>query len=81
MTNIPLPVKSAASAIRKVEYDIRTNNAVSNNGKSFSRVNLVRTAVRHPMNEPMKKDMLKIHRKLRMARKNADVSNPPLSLP
>lgn len=76
-----LPVISAASAMRNVEYDIRTNNAVSNNGKSLRRVNFVRTAVRQPMNDPMKKDILKIHTKLRMARKNADVSNPPLSLP
>lgn len=78
---VPSPVKSAASAMRKVEYDMRTKSAVSRSGKSLSRVNLVRMAVRQPMTEPMRNDMLKIHRKLRMARKKADVSKPPLALP
>lgn len=67
--------------MRKVEYDMRTKSAVSSSGKSLRRVNLVRMAVRQPMTEPMRNDMLKIHRKLRMARKKADVSKPPLALP
>ena len=39
--NIILPVKPAASAMRKVHHDIRKNNAVSSRGKSLIFVNLV----------------------------------------
>lgn len=67
--------------MRNVEYDISTKSAASNRGKSFRRVNFVRIAVRQPITEPMKNDMLKLHKKLSMAMKKADVSNPPLVPP
>ena len=67
--------------MRNVEYDMSTKSAASRRGKSFKRVNFVRMAVRQPITEPMMKDMLKIHRKLTMAKKKADVSNPPLVPP
>lgn len=67
--------------MRNVEYDISTNRAASSRGKSFRRVNFVRIAVRQPITEPMMNDMLKIHKKLSMAKKKADVSNPPLVPP
>jgi len=55
-----LPVRSAASAIRKVLYDMRTNRAVSNNGKSLTCVNLVNRAVQHPIRAPIAKDRPKV---------------------
>lgn len=59
---------------------MRTNRADSSRGKSLSRVNLVRIAVRQPMTEPITNDILKVHKKFKMARKKADVSKPPLVL-
>lgn len=41
-----LPVRSAASAIRKVLYDIKTNRLDSNKGKSQRRVNFVKYTVK-----------------------------------
>ena len=72
-----LPVKSAASAIKKVEYDMSTKRADSSKGKSLSLVNLVRMAVNAPITEPMKKDIPKMIKKFNIAPKKAEVSKLP----
>lgn len=72
-----LPVRSDASAMRKVLYDIRTNKADSKSGKSRTLVNFVSNAVMHPMVAPINSDRLNIPTKSPRARKKAKVSNPP----
>ena len=73
-------MKSAASAIKNVEYDISTNNADSRRGKSRNLVNFVRIAVKAPIIDPMKNDIPNIIKKFNMALKNAEVSKLPLVL-
>jgi len=72
-----LPVRSVASAIKNVLYDIKTNNADSKRGKSRTLVNLVNNAVMHPIVAPIKRDKLNISTKSPNAWKNATVSKPP----
>lgn len=72
------PVSSVASAIKNVLYDISTNSADSNNGKSLIRVNLVIKAVMQPMAAPIINDNVNIRPKSPTALKNAFVSNPPV---
>lgn len=72
-----LPVRSDASAMRKVLYDMRTNRADSNNGKSRTLVNLVNNAVIQPIVAPINNEKLNIPTKSLTAWKNASVSKPP----
>ena len=65
------PVSSAASAIRNVLYDISTNRADSSSGKSRMWVNLVISAVQHPIDAPITSDRKNTLKKLPTERRNA----------
>lgn len=73
-----VPVSSVASAIKNVLYDISTNSADSNSGKSLIRVNLVIKAVIQPIAAPIINDSVNMRQKSPTALKNAFVSKPPV---
>ena len=66
----------AASEAWKDAYDVRKNNAVSNNGKSLILVYFVSRAVITPIAEPIANAPLKIAKKFPKALKNAWALNP-----
>lgn len=71
-------MRSNASAIRKVLYDIKKNNAVSSNGKSLMWVNFVNNAVQQPMLPPIANEDANVQTKTPNDWKNGIIWNPPL---